>query len=148
MWAHYANNHQGFCLGFDASGENHGKQLFRKMQYVQHLDPIDLAVKSDEDYNKEGVDYASITKSSHCAYEREWRLWVSLNKEEQRRKQLSKKAIFYVNFNENLVLREVILGIRSTYDLKKLERFILPSDRIDFIKAQKSSRAFEVIPMT
>ena len=68
MWSHYADSHRGICLEFD------GMQALmahaQKVEYSQDRVPINLY----NDANDVAMSKALLTKSSHWAYEAEWRL--------------------------------------------------------------------------
>lgn len=66
MWAHYADNHKGICLGFDLPiYDPHGTSYADKIEYVDDLVPLDERVTTDRDYNKIMVKIARSTKSAH-----------------------------------------------------------------------------------
>lgn len=70
MWAHYADNHSGLCLGFDGTSTN---EFFGKAQKVKYSDsyPIVNIIRDDpQNYHEKSV----LTKSDHWDYEREWRI--------------------------------------------------------------------------
>lgn len=68
MWTHYADSHKGICLEFD------GMQTLmanaQKVEYSQDRVPINLY----SDANDVAMRKTLLTKSSHWAYEAEWRL--------------------------------------------------------------------------
>lgn len=78
MWAHYANSHEGFVVEFDpTSAFFHGRRsdkdelrFLRKVAYT-NVRP-QLIMSSAEDMS------AFLKKSSHWAYEREWRMMFAL----------------------------------------------------------------------
>ena len=76
MWAHYGAKHQGLCLGFDIPS---GTRLTR-IEYVDYRlpSPLDLD-KPAVGINEELLTTCLNVKHSGWAYEREWRLRVSLN---------------------------------------------------------------------
>lgn len=68
MWAHYADSHKGICLEFDGTQALMAHAL--KVEYSQDRVPINLY----NDANDVAMSKALLTKSSHWAYEAEWRL--------------------------------------------------------------------------
>ena len=77
MWAHYADQHQGFCIEYDLSKESEGKTapLFPVI-YTKTLVPLNI---TDELMNLPGNSghlaiKAAIFKNKDWSYEREWRL--------------------------------------------------------------------------
>lgn len=68
MWSHYADSHRGVCLEFDGyipdfAGAH--QILYRSERRL--INPF-------RDTHKEMVDAALLTKASHWAYEKEWRI--------------------------------------------------------------------------
>lgn len=78
MWAHYANSHEGFVIEFDPSsaffhGRRSEKDELRFLRKVTYSDARpQLIMNKTEDMS------AFLTKSSHWAYEREWRMMFAL----------------------------------------------------------------------
>lgn len=68
MWSHYANQHQGFCIGYDTSEieENIKKQLFPVFYHETFFPLINVDI-SDKKLNL-------LIKYKDWRYEREWRL--------------------------------------------------------------------------
>jgi hypothetical protein len=69
MWSHYANSHQGICVGF-WSGYAH--------PFFCRALPVDYAEEypnvSFLESNEKRLETTLLTKSSHWIYEREWRI--------------------------------------------------------------------------
>jgi hypothetical protein len=75
MWSHYADKHQGVCLGFDArlSGWMLGAERVVYSDSVQ-FPPVKFAdLCKDEDREFAALNTLISTKSRHWVYEREWR---------------------------------------------------------------------------
>ncbi|SAK91593.1 hypothetical protein AWB78_04938 [Caballeronia calidae] len=68
MWAHYAGNHRGVCVGFDSGAEPF--DTARKVSYSEQRVAISDDHRSDDE---QLVQIALLTKSTHWKYEREWR---------------------------------------------------------------------------
>jgi hypothetical protein len=67
MWSHYAENHAGVCLQFDAS-----VGIFGEAQEVSYLHTRpQLGWKDGEDAK---LDKTLLAKADHWAYEQEWRI--------------------------------------------------------------------------
>ena len=139
MWAHYANNHKGICYGFDLLGNE-----ALKIDYVKTLRPFDPLALSDPCVNKSEVNYASRTKSSHWEYEDEWRQYVSLTLKEIENKANGQK-LFFVNFSERLVLKEVIIGSKSQITSKSIREALLPTESVEIKTARPSFRNFKIV---
>ena len=140
MWAHYASNHAGICLGFDVPA-----CLAEKINYVGQLRPLDQRVLTDKEYNREMVNFAKSTKSNHWAYEQEWRCWFSLNDQERRAKSQNSDELFFADFCNDLILREVIFGCRSKLSTTQIKPHVRPSDNVKFSTVRPSFRNFEMV---
>jgi hypothetical protein len=69
MWAHYASNHSGICIGFDS-----GLPPFdaaREVKYAEER-PSVAVLHQDRPY-AEVLEQVLFTKSRHWEYEAEWR---------------------------------------------------------------------------
>lgn len=84
MWAHYANNHKGFCIEYDLSSmddkENLKKYLFPVQYSNERFDITDFYI--DNVINKNGKDkyrliHSVLYKSEDWKYEKEWRFVIS-----------------------------------------------------------------------
>jgi hypothetical protein len=80
MWGHYADNHEGVCYGFDVDPP-HSDGLVQ-IEYVPKLRLFRNPELDNERVHKEELDYAKKTKSDVWAYEKEWRVYVSLSPKE------------------------------------------------------------------
>jgi hypothetical protein len=67
MWAHYAGNHRGICVGFDSEAEPF--DTAREVSYSKQRAAISDDHRSGYE---ELVQIALLTKSKHWEYEREW----------------------------------------------------------------------------
>jgi hypothetical protein len=141
MWAHYADNHRGVCLGFDISGEK-----ATKIEYVPDLIELDDRVLTDDAYNRKMTNIAQKTKSKHWEYEAEWRLWCNLSQEEISRRRKKKSALCYLDFDNGPVLREVRFGYRSGLSSSDLKKHLTGSDDVTFTTVRPSFREFKMVP--
>jgi hypothetical protein len=103
MWAHYGDKHKGICLGCDIDSSD----LLTKIEYTNERLPSPL----DRDKPNWGIDEKMIGaclkyKHSGWAYEREHRLRARLDEE--------RDGIYFLPFNSQVKLREVIIGARCT----------------------------------
>jgi hypothetical protein len=112
MWARYADQHQGMALGFDVSSNQ-----VRTVTYVETPVTINTSNELIESVRDEKRRTPSLeaelsrclikkiaTKQFGWRYEQEVRTLLNLQNEEGGR--------FFTDFDEDLCLREVILGAR------------------------------------
>lgn len=154
LWAHYAGNHKGLCLGFDISVDREGlaKMVYRKkpISADKYVSAIHALHKKSEVERKDFLESREWqkfmdkfmsetlrTKFSHWSYEKEWRIFLDLNK-------LSKETngLYYLSFNESLKLKEVIIGLRSNLTPEEIkDTFRVP----DVFKVRKHDSKFAMI---
>lgn len=101
QWAHYAESHKGICLGFDIIDS-----VLNRVRYFSNRIKLPLRTKEKD------MRRAFLTKYKHWQYEEEYRALV-LKKEQDI------NGNFYVNFDKDCQLKEVIFGYKS--DLAKEE---------------------------
>lgn len=141
MWAHYADNHRGLCLGFDIPEEK-----ATRIEYVTDLIEMDSRVLTDGEYNLRMTDIAQRTKSSHWEYEAEWRVWCDLLSDEVDRRKKKPPELCFLNFDGGLILREVLFGYRSGLSSKELSEHLEGSDDLRFTTVRPSFREFKMVP--
>lgn len=76
LWAHYANNHKGFCVEYRVNEESEFKKSLRKVVYENEYPQIRLkefAVKNFHERN-DWAFYMATVKANDWKYEDEWRL--------------------------------------------------------------------------
>ena len=69
MWAHYANSHQGFCVGYTKKNIKKVCNKFEKIAYCSEPSPINIR----GDINMDLVEGLLFQKDSSWKYEHEWR---------------------------------------------------------------------------
>ena len=114
MWAHYAEKHTGLVLGFDVDVVETDK-----VKYIEELLPSPMSDGVENWMTTEVYMAAIQNKYIGWSYEREWRL--------RRPLPIPVDGIHYKPFDEELVLREVIIGERCT---------LKPFDVADAVGAQ------------
>lgn len=109
MWSHYANDHKGYCIGFDEKKMRYS-QLFGKIKRVKYsnkypeLDPLNKEAKSDE------IKY--FYKSEDWKYESEIRainLFFDYEPPEPNR---------IITLDDNYI-KEVIIGLNTPEEHRK-----------------------------
>ena len=130
MWAHYAERHEGLCLGFDVvAGDALGrvKYVTKRLKWPGKLE----------------YDFAQallLTKFSHWRYEREWRAFMSLD-------DCQECDGHYVKpFSDDLVLREVYTGVRSEMSLREsVEGAVHGLHGVRVWNTREAFRTFDVV---
>lgn len=109
MWAHYAEKHNGMCLGFEipALPDDWDNSLIRPMMYEANRLKFELTkIQESVDDRMAFIRTLLHTKASEWGYEREYRMMADL-------KERDANGYYYVDFGPNMTLREVIIGCRS-----------------------------------
>jgi len=100
MWSHYANKHEGICLGFNILPVGLTNFTLLKVNYANKITPLSFFTQKPE-----ALFYWIYTKSSVWAYE-----------EEVRAVYLDKNGL--VPFDKNC-LQEVYFGLRTSEEQRK-----------------------------
>lgn len=131
MWAHYANKHEGVCLGFDVNDDYIG--------YVQYVDSRLLSPIEDGDANSiQFIDEILYHKAQEWSYEKELRAIVLLDG--------PKLPMYQIPFGTSIQLREVIIGSKCVFSPLDLAPFILPQETsVRISKARPAFKAFEMV---
>ncbi len=93
LWSHYADKHQGICLGFDVADEK-----VARVKYVSTRRELQRPLALAE------AQRLLFTKYRGWAYEREWRGWFTLDERDPT------TGLCYYNLDAKIALREVIAG--------------------------------------
>ncbi|NBS53876.1 MAG: DUF2971 domain-containing protein [Spartobacteria bacterium] len=136
LWGHYADKHSGIALGFDIPDD-----YLSPVQYT-----IQRAKVMFDQRTKKIVDGARLmdrlvrTKFIDWKYEDEKRMFVDLDPS------LQEGGNHFVEFSENLVLREVILGLKCDLPVSRVRQLLKdePSP-VKVLKAGMALRAFKII---
>jgi hypothetical protein len=136
MWAHYADSHQGVCLGFDVPDEmprriEYGRE---RVQYV--IDPN----KSVGGITEELLIKVLTTKYAEWSYEEEWRLFSKLKQPDP------DNGEFYLPFGPELQLREIIVGVRCSAPVGSFRKLIGRVDQsVTIVKARAAFETFSIV---
>lgn len=105
LWAHYAKNHEGLCLGFETTSE------LTIVRYIKKRLEKPLRMLTEADVKK-----LISTKFSHWAYEEEVRQFANLDDKEG--------SFYYKDFLPDLILKEVYVGVNSQISRNELDKAI------------------------
>jgi hypothetical protein len=127
LWGHYADRHRGLCLAFDVPDDS-----VKKVDYVDSRFSWPTAL--DESF----AEKLLFTKFSHWSYEDEYRAYMSLDVDDV--------DIYYADFSEQLVLKQVIVGANSAISRLEISTALRDlNGRVEVFKARAAFRKFEVI---
>lgn len=134
QWAHYADKHQGICLGFDVHeddlmGVSYSSKRVR-MSGEEDVDPVAFRRWVEE--------YASI-KYSHWKYEKEHRVFVDISG-------FNRSNLIFQPIGDRIKLRQVIVGCRSLVHRKQVSDALSGFDYpIEVFKVRTAFRTFRIV---
>ena len=136
LWGHYAENHKGMALGFEVPEGFLFKVNYKTERFKVLFDAKKGEVKDGEHV----IERLLTTKFKDWEYEQEYRLLIPLSGK------TSENALFFEYFSEILILREVILGLKSEMDLGQVKKlFGEGPESVRLKKAGMALRKFSVI---
>ena len=126
LWTQYAERHTGMCLGFDIPVASTTK-----------IDYIDAPRPVGKKLSKSDVAAALTMKPTAWRHEQERQVRVPLEQ--------SVDGIYYRSFDDDLHLREVILGSRCPLSPHEIAEAVTnPPLDVDIFKARPSHASFDV----
>ena len=135
LWGHYADGHTGIALAFEVPDD-----LSVAIDYVDV--PLQAAVDTASgrlDLTEELADRLIRSKFSDWHYEAERRIFVQLDRSD------CESGSYYIDFNDNLMLREVILGPLCEFPSNRIRNMLnslYPG--VKHIRTQLAGDAFRV----
>ena len=146
LWAHYAENHKGICLGFDNWDDDpEGKRSLMNVHYVEDRKNYDERIRALEHQPIEERDKFSKMllgkKYKGWEYEKEVRGFANLDERDLC------TGFYFKDFDESIKLKEVITGPRCEEEnLKKIEELISGyAEPPKVIKTRLAYNSFEVV---
>jgi hypothetical protein len=142
MWSHYGEKHKGLCLGFDVRDE-----FTRPINYIHEVQAVgNLTVERREDFSVEqGTKVADLqagAKYDGWCYEQEVRIHLSRSETDE------ETGLYFREFNEHLVLKEVIAGVRFPYSKKLIQDALLGytgQEAVSILRARRSIHTFQIV---
>lgn len=127
LWSHYADRHRGIALGFDIDDRILRPVSYRRTRPL--LKTIDLKVP----------DWLLYTKFVDWEYEHEARIFTDLKDRDPQ------TNLYFADFNDQLVLREVIAGPLCSASKEELRAAAGSTTNVAFRKARLAFRSFRVV---
>lgn len=138
LWSHYADKHRGICLGFDIPDGTVEPVTYAKNRLEVNVNR--LQVLSEEELQKL-MKKLLFTKYSGWKYEDEIRVYASLDEKD------ASTGFYYVEFGENLKLKEIIAGPVCSDESKRKIKEVVESyaESLECIQARLAFRSFKVV---
>lgn len=138
IWAHYAEQHRGICLGFDVPDN-----CCKPIAYVPDRLPFPTLETMTADERFAAAQLFLFTKFSSWAYENEVRVSLLLDPTTEA------NGLYFKQFDDHLKLAEVIVGMRSGTCRREIERCLSRSEAdVVILRAAAAPTGFRVIAAT
>lgn len=138
QWAHYADKHHGLCLGFDIPDEKLDPVIYRE----KLTEPSDELLRREEDQRWQHFKQVISTKYLHWQYENEVRVYVDLRGETP-----DGEGRHFTNFSDEIALKEVIVGHRSTLTRDDIQAAVGDgAHHVSLCKARLAFKSYSVVP--
>lgn len=136
LWGHYADKHSGMALGFDIPDE-----YLLPVQYTTQRPKVEFDQRTREIIDGPRLtDKLLRTKFVDWRYENEMRMFVDLDTTSQ------EGGKHFVEFSSDIVLREVILGMKSELPASRVRQLLKNEPiTVKVLKAGMALRAFKII---
>jgi hypothetical protein len=128
LWSHYADRHHGVALGFDVDNA-----ILKPISYVKQRPVL-------KQINVEVAHCLLFTKYIDWQYEHEARIFTTLEDHDPA------SGLYFADFNEQLVLREVIAGPLNTDTKKDLHDALGSVANVTVMKGRLAFNSFQVAP--
>ena len=137
IWAHYADQHRGICLGFDIPDG-----FVREIAYKKDRESFPMDLGDREPPEKLAImERLLFTKFEDWRYEDEMRVSIRLDWST-----VSADGLFFKEWDADLRLAEVVVGLRSPTCRRELEQALHGySQPVDFIRAAAADESFAVV---
>ncbi len=129
LWSHYADNHKGLCLGFEVDSS-----LSEKVRYFRYRSPLDSIQSFIVKRDKQAMRHALTAKFSHWKYEREQRVFSSLDEA------VLSDGMYFEPFSDSIKLVSVFIGVRASISSEEIRKFVSPNVKI--VTARQAFRSF------
>ena len=136
MWGHYADSHKGIALGFEIPDDVLLDVHYTKNRARIAFDPHTESVDGGED----AVNRLLRTKFIDWQYEQEYRFFIGLESSQK------EGSNYFADFSEQLVLSDVIIGLKCDLQIEKIKELIGSNYRkVHVQKAGLHRRLFKII---
>lgn len=130
MWSHYAEDHRGYCLEFEATDHTPFFGTAQQVKYSTDFPVVDYFNTP----NEEQANLIFLTKFSGWAYEKEWRI-------------IDHETGPGIHEYPPELLQSVIFGLRMPEtDRKRIREWVMKRGHaVKFFEAQRHDRQFKVV---
>jgi hypothetical protein len=130
LWSHYAERHEGICLGFDVRDDSAAR-----VDYVNERTPLQLPLTEGS------MQRILFTKFSGWSYEEEWRAWFRLEERDP-----AAENHYFREFDQDIRLAEIIVGSLCTVEKSTLTEAIRGySPQPHIMAARLAFKSFSIV---
>lgn len=137
QWAHYANRHEGVCLGLQIK-----ESAVKSVRYVKDRPVIDWRKADYGDALTNRIIDCAFIKFQHWRYEDEVRALVNIASPEIERE----NGLFFEKFGNGITLKRVILGANCTTGRAEFVKAV-GADALHGVELWKARPAFRTFRM-
>ncbi len=136
LWSHYADRHRGICLSFHVPD-----RLLLPVRYEAKRLPSQFAGRRlAGTLNEEFMKQILTTKFADWKYEDEVRAFCELKEKDEESGQ------YFSNFDENLVLKKVVLGARCNATQAELKPYLKDCpNSVTIVKVRLAFQSYRVV---
>ena len=127
LWSHYADRHRGLALGFDVD-----ERILKRVSYVETRPTVN-------EVNFAVANSLLFTKYIDWRYEQEARIYTNLKDQD------AETGLYFADFGDQLILREVIAGPLCTVTEQELRDVTASTTEVKFMKARLAFNTFRVV---
>jgi len=127
LWSHYADRHRGLALGFDVD-----ERILKRVSYVETRPTVN-------EVNFAVANSLLFTKYIDWRYEQEARIYTNLKDQD------TETGLYFADFGDQLILREVIAGPLCTVTEQELRDVTASTSEVKFMKARLAFGTFRVV---
>ncbi|WGL96508.1 DUF2971 domain-containing protein [Arsenophonus nasoniae] len=134
MWGHYGDRHKGIVLGFEVKDS-----LWNEVKYESKL------IDAPENLSHDFIKKLTGTKFEAWKYEDEVRVIQKLSGNECLFELIDKEEYYFRKFNEDFILKEVILGQKCSLSEMQKCTLLKLSPEVEITKARIAFQDYKVV---
>jgi len=135
LWSHYADGHQGLCLGFDVPDH-----FLMNVTYTTKRVKSDKLFSNDQSVREREMTRLLSTKFSHWRYENEVRCFVGLEDKDP------DSGHYFYAFSDDMKIQQVLVGAEASVSRQDVERALGDKNaHVQRLKTRASFQTFKVV---
>lgn len=135
LWGHYADKHKGICLGFDISDADEVDYISNKKSLCAEFEKELNSIIWNSKEQQRILRKFFLSKYKGWQYEDEVRVIAQLEEKD-------KDGNFFINFSRDLVLKQVLIGVRCNQAGVVLKHV---DEHVEVIQTRLDFETFKVV---